>query len=288
MPPTPVRQSVRTPVRPPLLFPAMEIITGKATAPSTTLTEVTADDISFQVRDSDGNCFITCAWNKNQTAGIAQIRHERMHDKINGFRWRALTGEAFPRWPLGEMTYLRKTDKPIWEITGSATAGDIERLCGIHYYTNLAGFRQNIITVKDFYAFAEKPLTIENSVTVAAGGFTEEAINNPGDINNMEADTWYAIVGYMVNVATCAAITYKAPSLGGLRVGGPANMANPNITQTWFIDLAKKWDLPAIPCIRSNDNSLTYLGVVSDENTPTCIVTTLLRRLKPEFARIAK
>lgn len=263
--------------------PAFQHVGGRAVAPGATLTPLTmnaGDSANINSFGSGQRAFITSAWNKNQTAGIAQIRSQRMHDLTNGYRFRALTGAPSQQWPRGNFQEVFSQDAIIYEISGSAVAGDFELLSSLIYYTKQDGIAQRLITWQEYYARKMYDVTIETSITGGAGGgYTGEVAINTSTVYNLKANTDYAITGYLVN-ADVQSVVWKGPDTGNTRVGGPGNSSNKEITREFFVDMAKEYDVPFIPVFNSSNGPATTIGVMCDENAGTFIVNTVLAQLR--------
>ena len=109
---------------------AMELISGRATAPSSTLTALTmAAGNSLTVR----NCALTAdvrmvdMWALNNAAGIFRVRSPKLHDNVQGIRYRIVAADPVPLVPSGAWQKLTPQDTLIAEISGSAVGGQIEQ-----------------------------------------------------------------------------------------------------------------------------------------------------------------
>ena len=268
---------------PPGARPAFQHVGGRAVAPGATLTALTinaGDSASISSFSPGQRAFIASAWTKNQVAGIAQMRSQRMHDLTNGYRLRSLIAAPFLLWPKGNLQEVFSQDALIYEISGSAVAGDFEQLSSLIYYTKIDGIAQRLLTWQEYYARKMYDLTIETSVVSGAGGgYTGEVNLNTSTIYNLKANTDYAITGYLVNV-DCQSVVWKGPDTGQTRVGGPGHSTNKDVTREFFVAMAQQYDVPFIPVFNSANGGATTIGVMTDENAGTFIVTTILAQLR--------
>jgi hypothetical protein len=132
------------------------------------------------------------------------------------------------------------------DLSGSGTAGDIETAALLFYYEDLGGIQQNLISLDELYKRGVGEMGQEIQITAGtAGGWSgSRAIN--ADFDNFKANTWYALVGYQVDVEV-AAVAFKGADTGNLRVGGPGDELGPHITNEWFIRLSRFYQKPLIP-----------------------------------------
>lgn len=262
-------------------MPAFEILSGIATAPDTTFTEVAANTgNSFTVRNAgvDVDIRLIQAWAKHQTAGNFRIRSPRMHDNVQGIRLYSVASQVRPLIPEGFMQRLYSQDDLTVELTGSATAGDIEIACMLLYYASLPGVEGRFASLDDIMQRIVNLVTVENTLALGtSGNYTgEEAINAEFDL--LRANTDYALLGYLVS-AECACIRWRGVDFGNLGVGGPGNETEKELTANWFVNLCRQTGLPCIPVFNSANKEGLLLDGVQDENGADTIVTSILAQL---------
>ncbi len=261
--------------------PALELLTGIATAPSTTFTAVTmASGNSNAVRNCDPNKMTRLleAWADNQAAGNLRVRSPNLHDAVQGIRLGIIAGNVVPLLPTIGGQRLVPQDVLTIELTGSATAGDIETGCLLVYYEDLPGIAGRFLTPADLKARIKNVFTVENTLaTGTAGGYSgEEAINAEFDL--FKANTDYAILGYLVS-AECAAVRWRGADTGNLGVGGPGDSGNYALTQEWFVRLSRLFEQALIPVFNSANKAGFLIDAAQDENGADVTVTTICAEL---------
>lgn len=260
---------------------ALELLSGYATAPSTTFTALTmasGNSATIRAATPGSNIQLLNAWTDNQTAGNFRIRSPRLHDNVQGIRLNALASNTQPLLPLGVKIPLIEQDTLTMEITGSGTGGDIESAAVLIYYDDLPGVEGRFLTAAELAQRAVDYVTVENTLSLGTGGgYTgEEAINAEFDL--LRANTDYALVGYIVS-AECAAVRWRGVDSGNIGVGGPGIVGVPHLTSRWFIELSEKHDIACIPVFNSANKSGILLDGVQDENGTDVTVTTILAQL---------
>lgn len=262
---------------------ALEILAGFVTAPSTTFTALTMGaGNSLTVRNAplESDVRLIQAWALNQAAGTLRLRSPRLHDNVQGIRLDITLGDPKPLFPWGMGQKLIPQDMLIAELTGSATAGDIEQAALLLYYSDLKGVDARLASIEDVIRRGVNLVTVENTVTngVAGGWSAEEAINAEFDL--LKANTDYALVGYEID-AECAAVRWRGADTGNLGVGGPGDELGRQYTSDWFIRLSRAFNLPLIPVFNSANKAGILVDVADDENATAHTITSILVEIGP-------
>lgn len=263
-------------------MPALEIIGGQVTAPGATLTQLTAfTGNSFTIRNApeESNVYLIQAWVKSQAAGIFRIRSPFLHDNVQGLRFRHKTAQVEPLLADGYLQKLKPQDTLILELSGSATAGDIEQAAMLIYYENLPGIEAKLISPAELNERLDELFTVEVSITpTTAGGWSGEKLIS-ADFDLFKANIDYAVMGYLVS-AKCLAVRIRSSDLGNLGIGGPGESNLNMMTRNFFVDLSYNTGLALIPTFNSANRTNTFIDIATDENATPVIVTLLLAKLK--------
>jgi hypothetical protein len=265
-------------------MPALEILTGIATAPGAVLTNLV---MSAGLTNTVRNCpeedapQLLNAWTDSQAAGTFQIRSPKLHDNVRGISLATTIGAQGPLLPFGCPQRLYPQDALTLALSGSAVAGDIETGCLLIYYPNLPGVNARFITPEQFASRAIATMGQFNTIaTGVTGNFTgSEAINV--EFDNWKANEDYALVGYNVDV-DCAAVRWIGSDSGNLGVGGPGLSTQHWLTNTWFKRLSDHFGLPLIPVFNAANKSAILLDAAQDENGVDVVVNSLFVQLTPE------
>ena len=260
---------------------ALELIAGAATAPSTTFTGLTmAAGNSLTIRNAglDSMVKLLQVWADNQTAGTLRIRSPKLHDNVQGIRLPISASDVAPLLPWGLGQKLIPQDILIAEITGSATAGDLEGAAMLIYYENLTGSDARLVKWADIAGRIVSVLTVENTLSLGtAGGYSgEEAINAEFDL--LKANTDYALLGYVVS-AECLAVRWRGSDTANLGVGGPGNATLRHVPADWFKRLSLAFDLPLIPVFNSANRGGILLDGIQDEVGTDVTVSSILAEI---------
>lgn len=260
---------------------SMELISGFVTAPSTTLTGLTmasGNSLTVRAAREDSGVKLIGVWADNQATGVLRIRSPRMHDNVQCMRFPIVVGNPQSLFPRGMSQKLYPQDTLTVELSGSATAGDIESACLLIYYDDLPGVNANLINKSTLKSRATNIITVENTLALGtSGGYSgEEAINAEYDL--LKANTDYAIIGYLVS-AGCAAIRWRGVDFGNLGIGAPGQITDQTHSANFFVRLAEDTGLDTIPVFNSANKASLLLDGVQDNVGTDVSVSTILAEL---------
>lgn len=257
-------------------------MTGFVTAPSTTFTAWTmasGDTLAVRNTPEANPIHLVNMWADNQAAGFLRIRSALLHDNVIGITAGVVASEVYPLMPDGIGQILRPQDLLIAEQNGSATAGDIESGSLFIYYENLPGADARLATWDQIRNRIESYMLVTNTLALGtAGGYSgEEAINS--EVDQWKANRDYALLGYL-NGVECCTLGWRGPDTSNLRIGGPGNETNRNLTRTWFVDQSIATGLPTIGIFNAANKAATLIDGVQDENGADAIVTSIFALLR--------
>ena len=260
---------------------AMEVIHGRATNPSTTITACTAGTgDSFAVRNfgDSGQAMLVAQWALGATAGIVRVRSPRIHDNVQGLRYRTVAANSQPLFPLGQNQKLYAQDTLVVELSGGASETDVQAY--MNYYTDLPGSAARFIDTDTLKRRARNMVTVEtNHTTGSTAGDYGGTLALNANFDLLKANTDYAIVGYLTDVNVCS-VGYRGPDTGNLRVGGPGT-TDRYVTFRWFEELYDQLGMPCIPVINSANKAGTNIDLVHTSTSTTVNLTTILAELGP-------
>lgn len=261
----------------------LEMISGRATAPGTTLTALTmasGDSLSIRNTPIGADIRLINAWAFNNAAGVLRIRSPRVHDNVQGIRMRVAATDPSNLLPKGAWQQLIPQDTLIGEISGSAVAGQIEQAQLLLWYRDLPGIAARLASWPDVMAAAVNELTNEVALTAGAAGGYSGAVALNATFDLLKANTDYAVLGATVDAA-CAAVTMKGPDTGNLHVGVPGVLTGRWLGVDWFKSLSERLGLPTIPIINSANKAGTTIEVVQNQGGAAVNVNWYLLELKP-------
>lgn len=264
---------------------ALEVVAGFATNPGATFTTLTpSTGLSFTVRGTDTSkaTWLLGAWAFNATAGTLRITSPRLHDQVQGLRYRvtaALTSPLFPS-PYQQIPKQRLYAQD--NLTVQITGGGAELDCGalLICYEDLQGIAGRFIDYPTLLKAGQNMVTAEVTVTAVATGNFGGGVAINSSFDTLIANTDYAIVGGMVDTrGTVARIT--GVDLGNLGCGFPAEPSMREMTNNWFSMIAQSSGIPTIPVINSANKTATTVDIETNGAGGTYIVTLQLVQLAP-------
>lgn len=211
---------------------------------------------------------------KGATAGMARLRSPYLHDFVNGIRSRVLAADGTQQLAYENLQKLYAQDTLTFESTGGASA---EQESGwlLNFYENPGIIARNI-SYQEALSRVNAIVTNENAVTGGASAVWGSALLSAGT-GVLDANTDYAVLGYNLDVA-CTAIGISGIDTGNLRAGGPGTTTR-QITQTWFLDLARLTGLDCVPVVNAANAGGTNVWVVDSAGATAVNVDLILGRL---------
>jgi len=265
-----------------LLFgPALDTLTAQGTAISATISALvaaTGDSLAVKNTPIEKTIKIISFWSDVQVAGTGRIRSARLHDNVSALRFDTIIGDLRPYMPWGLTQRVYPNDVLTIELGGSAVAGDLEVIVLLLYYEDMPGISARFISPDELMRRAGNVYMGENTIATGTGGSYSgsEAINI--EIDQFHAGAQYALVGYLCDTEM-GAICWRGPDTGNLRVSGPGEETERELTADWFIRLSKATGLPLIPVISAENKAATLIDAVCDENGADPTVTSIFVEL---------
>jgi hypothetical protein len=264
-----------------LYGPALDTVTATGTAIGATiaaLAAVSGDSLAVKNSDLSKMVRLLSFWSDVQVAGTGRIRSGRFHDNVQGIRFDTLVGDIRPYMPWGVSQRVYPNDVLIVELAGSAVGGDIETVTLLMYYDDLPGISANFISLNDLKQRGGNLTYVENTISTGTGGGYqgEEAVNV--EFDQYHAGKKYALIGFLIDTEM-GAVVYKGADTGNLRVSGPGDETERELTADWFKRLSTAFDMPLIPIISAENKANTTVGVICDENGADPTVTTIFQEL---------
>jgi hypothetical protein len=260
---------------------ALEVITGRALNPGATPVALTANSgDTFVVRSTpfENPPALEGIWALGATAGIVRVRSPRLHDNVQGIRFRtiAATTRNFVADELAQRLYPQ--DALTFELSGGGAETDSASL--LIGYPDLPGISAQLFTWDAIKPRIQNILTAEVAVAGPATAWDWSAgttLNATFDL--IKANVPYAIIGYQSDTAVNA-VAVRGPDVGNLRVGGPGTSESLE-TRDWFVSLSENTGKPYIPVINGANKGNTQVFVAHNTAAGTINVDLVLAELSP-------
>lgn len=262
---------------------ALDTISGFTTAPGATLTPWTlAVGDTLQIRNSNPakQTLLLEGWSYNQVAGTTRVRSPKLHDNVQGIRFAVPPNSVDFNLPYAINQILYPQDLLIVEMTGSATAGQIESGSLLVYYEDLPGVAGRFVAPQDLVKRGVNVVNVEIALTPSAtGGYSGQlALNSQFDL--LQANTDYACVGFLTS-ARCATVSLRGPDTGNLRCSGPGEPSKRDQTCQWFWFLSQRTGIAMCPVINSANKQGTFCDCVQNQAAGALTVNWIFVQLAP-------
>jgi len=257
----------------------LELVTASSTASATTGTAAAAVGTdSLTIKNGRGGIDIIAAWQTNQAAGFGQLIFPSGHDTTRGWRAGVGIGVNVGLLSLRQEITVQPQETLAVTLAAAATAGDVDLFSMLIRYKDFPGISARLMTEEQVLSKTDKLTTVENSLASTAGPSygTPEAINADSDL--LLANRDYALLGLTCRTAVHC-IYVSAPDFGNLRVGSPG-MLRYDLGSQWFMLQSRLHNGPLVPVFNSGNKANIAIGVCTDENAGTFVVTAHLALLK--------
>lgn len=262
---------------------ALIVDAGVATvAAGPVLTAVTAGAGStFTVRNSSftNNIYLLDTWRESAHKGELQITSPKIVPVSNGIRFQTPTGLADFLLPGPPFQSLTPQDN--LTISDNGTAADVDLIAIQSYYEDLPGIEMNLKMPGDIagqtdFVFAW-PVAVTTSGTAGAQGSTVITAT----IDSSSANLWYALLGYVVDVAVgCVGLSGVDTSQSF--IGGPGDI-DPRFTRQYFADLSNRTGLPCVPLFNASNKANTNIVTADRQASQSLNVTMVLAQLSANY-----
>lgn len=209
------------------------------------------------------------------SSDFCRIRSPRLHDANQGLRLYNGTQKFRPLLPWELYEQLFPADVPIVEIDFTAAATGVVLLT--YAYDDLPGVAPRLAMPSEVFPRIVHTSGVEVDVTAGAIGAWGASSNINSLFDNFEAGADYALLGYVVNVAT-AGIAITGKDTGNLKIGFPGD-PDPWQTHDYFVIASERSNAPFIPIIAANNKGSTFLQSTDVAAATATKVTLLLAQL---------
>lgn len=257
----------------------LNVLTGRAVNPGSTLTALTmdtGDSATIKNFPSTDRGWIVLAWAQAATAGVLRVRSPQLHDVGQGIRVRTASTSARPLLPWVLKQRVRPQDVLTFEGSGGGAETDVFSLLLLYETDELPSAR--LISKQELDARMVNIFGAEVQVTSSAtagqyGGST--ALNATFDVFKRSAD--YAILGVLSDTAGCT-VGITGPDTGQTRLGLPMT-TEPLVGHNFFAWLATQLDKPLIPVINAANIAGTNIDCATTSTGATVNFTVILAEL---------
>lgn len=241
-------------------------VANPSTGPTATA-PATGDSLQVRSFSAPASADLLQLWRRGVTAGYARIRSPRLHDNQTGIN--VYGAEAIDTLGLPNQAQqpLYSADALIVEMSGGAAETDAAVFQV--FYSQLDGVQARLASWGDISAMQKNTKSFQVAAPAGANAWTDTVITTTE--NQLHADSYYAVLGYRSS-ASAAAVGFKSPETGDLRVCGPGTTTTLD-TSDWFIRLSRDSGVPAIPIFAANNRGAAYVSAVDVAAVAGLIVT---------------
>lgn len=258
---------------------AMEIISGYATNPSTTLTGLTmmaSDSATVRSFPFESGAFLEDAWTQQATKGALRIKSPRLHDNLYGIN--VGSRAAIVRGLLPDEVHQRLYPQDNLTLQISGGGSETDQASFLMQYNDLPGVNARLYQWDQVEPLIKNIVSIQTVHTLGSSATAyqaSQAINATQD--TLKANEDYAILGYITDTEVCS-VGWKGSDTGNLRVGGPGCVEEIE-TRSWFRRLDQRMVGACIPVINAANKQNTFVDLLTTVTSGTVNVFTIMAEL---------
>ncbi len=263
--------------------PAIDVFHGNQTFNNNVMAAYapnTGDSFTVKNAPLGQDILLLQTWARLKAAGIHRIRSARLHDNVQGLRFRVPIDLAYPLLAFKYPQVLIPQDVLTVENQTADAAGNVETFAAMLFYKDLPGEAPRYIDTATLKSRLANIVTQEVAIPAVATGQYSATVALNATFDLLKANTDYAVLGGFPDVR-CTSITFKGPDTGNLRQPIPGEITYRDWLKDWFWLLSDYYQLPLIPLISSANKAATLLEVVQDQAATTVNATLNLAELKP-------
>jgi hypothetical protein len=243
-------------------MPAIDTVGFAATNPGAAgLAGVPAPGDSFVVRNfaQTNNARLMAIFRQGVTEGMVRVRSALLHDFVRGIMFTPSETPAAMLMPRYATQVLHPQDVLTVEIGGGAAevdAGAIQI-----FYDNVPGANARLHAWGDIAGIIKnlKPVEVDFNTAAVAGQWQDTAITTTENL--LHANTDYAVLGYLVDVALVA-FGVRGIDTSNLRICGPGVLRSEETTN-YFVEQSIQTGLPCIPVINSANQGAIFASALA-------------------------
>lgn len=262
---------------------AIDTVLGKVTN-STTLTGVTlasGDSLTVRSFDAPAGAYLTNVIVKGAGTATARVLSPSLHDNVRGITVISAEHPSSYSLPANFPQGLVSADTLQFQLTSGAADSSAGALCV--YYDDQGGASARLYSPSDIQGLVSdiKPLEVDVTASATIGAWNDTALTTTENL--LDANTDYAVLGYVVDVA-CLCVAVKGADTSSLRVSGPGTTSS-HQTVDYFVRRSVELGKPHIPVINAANVNNTTVSVADNAASTAVKVQLILAQLTQRLSR---
>lgn len=242
------------------------------TAPaSTAMTPANGDSFTVRSFAPSDRGILEQLITKSAAVMTLNVKSPMFHDNVEGIQ--VISAQAPGVHELPQDVGQPLTPQDTLAVLATGAASDVCLAVLINYYTNLLGASARLHNWGDILGNVKSIKVLEVAATTnATPGQWEDTVITTTE-NLLHANTDYAVLGYLTDVAV-AAVGIKGQETGNLRICGPATVLAQDTTD-YFVQQSLRSGRPHIPVFNSANAGSVYASC-ADSAASTAVKIQLL------------
>lgn len=256
---------------------------GVATVASTgVLLPVTpGQGMTFSIRNAalSSGVWLNDVWRKGVHVGQARVTSPNLVPVANGIHMKCAAG--LDDFLMPDIAYQDLIPQDILSVQDTGTAADVDLVAIQTYYDSLPGNGMTLKSPGDISGVTDFvfgwPVAVTSSATAGAQG--SALITTTEDQSS--ANTWYALLGYHVDVPI-GVVGLSGVDTSQFLVGGPGDPVSYR-THNYFADQSLQLGKPCIPLFNSANKAATSIIAIDNAASTAVNVTMILAQLASSY-----
>jgi hypothetical protein len=250
------------------------------------LAPATGDSLSIPNYDPGTSAWLLEVWAGNSAnTGEYDIRSPFFHDNTRGLRLDAMFNPTLsgadgdPQMLMGYHVRqpLYPSDTLIVEV--NATATNNVGLGTLMYFESLRGADQRLARWEEIEPRIVNMVGVRVAVTAGAAGDYGTAVALNASDDRLRANVDYALLG-ITSQLPCCSIAVTGPETSGRKIALPLHWLQDKAAD-WFVDIAQKYHIPAIPIFNANNRGNITFQAADPGGAIATLATVQLAQLSP-------
>lgn len=221
---------------------------------SAAATFATGDSGTIRNFSNTDRAILVELFRQGATEGLVSVRSPLLHDAVRGIQYTPSETPSNLLIPRRLNQPLRPQDTLSAFLGGGGAEVDMGGMQV--FYSNLPGVNARLHMWADLAPLIVyiKALEVDFNTAATAGQWQDTVIITTENL--LHANTDYAVLGYIVDVACCL-FGVKGVDTGNLRICGPGSLRS-EVTSDYFAKLSDDTGMPIIPVINSANQGAIF------------------------------
>jgi hypothetical protein len=222
---------------------------------------------------------LTDIWRKGVHVGRVQVSSPNLVPVANGIRINTPAGVS--DFLLPDDAYQNLVPQDQLAVQDIGTAADVDLVAIQTYYDQLPGNGMTLKNPGDISGVTDFVFGWPVAVTSSATPGNQGSALITSTVDSSSANTWYAVLGYQVDVPI-GVVGISGVDTSQFLVGGPGDTTGYR-THNYFAEASRTLGKPCVPLFNSANKGSTSVIAIDNASSTAANVTLILAQLLPSY-----